>query len=217
MRPFKADWREAVAASTTLTPTQRLVAWRLADYANRDGTNAWPSHDRLARDCGLKDRSSVQRAIKALIHAGFLMLARKANPMLGLKTNSYSLVIPERRGATASSLALVNGGTEAAESDEALVPPGTVPGAPRRGATARATRRHSRDEEALEPQDQSLDQSTDHFVSYGHDRERVGDTPKPAAFKAWTCSCRAVNDGEECRACGAFWADFPASAELSPA
>ena len=215
MRPYKAAWCDAVADSMSLTHTQRLVAFRLASYANKDGTEARPSHDRLARECGLKDRSSVQRAIKVLLRDGFLVLARKANPMLGFKTNSYTLAFPERRGATAPSLAFGDDYDEVPQSDEALVPPGAESGPIRRGATAEPTRRASTSHEAREPQDQALDQPKDHFVFFEHDPVSAASGNSSPVFGPWTCTCRAANDDEECCGCGAFRADFPTAREWS--
>lgn len=83
-RNLQAAWCEAVTADDRLTGTDVAVAWRLASYANADGTNAHPSNVRLGRECRLKvseDKNhpekggrchAVERALKRLLTLGYL-------------------------------------------------------------------------------------------------------------------------------------------------
>lgn len=52
---------------------------RLADRADNEGSEAYPSVNSLVRDCGLS-RRSVQRSLRSLVQAGYLVIARKATP-----------------------------------------------------------------------------------------------------------------------------------------
>lgn len=77
-KPFVYRWRDRVAETQELTPTQRLVAFRAADYADARGCGIYPGSLRLARECGLKVRDGdvkndvVQRALNALVARGLL-------------------------------------------------------------------------------------------------------------------------------------------------
>jgi len=62
-----------------LTSTQRLVLVRIADHAAPDGSNAWPSLERLVGDTCLS-RRSVQRSITDLEAMGALEVDYKAGP-----------------------------------------------------------------------------------------------------------------------------------------
>jgi hypothetical protein len=62
-----------------LSSTQRLVLVRIADHAAPDGSNAWPSLDRLVVDTCLS-RRSVQRAVADLEAMGALVVEYKAGP-----------------------------------------------------------------------------------------------------------------------------------------
>lgn len=61
----------AVWAMRNLKGAQKLVLVRIADHADPNGKNAWPSTARLSADCGLSERT-VQTAVKQLIAKGVL-------------------------------------------------------------------------------------------------------------------------------------------------
>ncbi len=70
-------WRAMLPGSGT--GTQKLVAARLADFADDDGGRVFPSNARLCRECGLSERA-VREAIRALESAGVLVLVAMERP-----------------------------------------------------------------------------------------------------------------------------------------
>lgn len=64
----------------------KLVALRLADFANRDGTSVFPSVAKIVNDTLLSERT-VQRRLKVLIDLGVLRLVPRCR---GRSTNSYA-------------------------------------------------------------------------------------------------------------------------------
>ena len=62
-----------------LPSTQKLVAARLADFADDDGCRVFPSNGRVATECGLSDRA-VRDAMRALEAAGVLILVALEKP-----------------------------------------------------------------------------------------------------------------------------------------
>lgn len=65
-------WRAGLDATT------KIVALRLADFADDDGGSIYPSVPRVARDCGLGERS-VQGALRRLQNDGVLVMVREAD------------------------------------------------------------------------------------------------------------------------------------------
>lgn len=57
--------------------TDRLVLLAIADSADHDGTNAWPSVATIARKCQVSERT-VQRSIRALVDLGELRVQAQA-------------------------------------------------------------------------------------------------------------------------------------------
>lgn len=82
-----------------LTSTQRLVLVRIADHAAPDGSNAWPSLERLVGDTCLS-RRSVQRSIADLEAMGALEVDYKAGPH---GVNRYRVHRPDVATVTTSS------------------------------------------------------------------------------------------------------------------
>jgi hypothetical protein len=68
-----------------------LMMLAIADCANDDGANAWPSVATLARKCRIDERT-VQRVIRRLVTGGHLMVAKQGG---GRGTNVYRVVIDE--------------------------------------------------------------------------------------------------------------------------
>lgn len=58
-----------------------MVLLKIADCANEEGKNAYPSVGRLARDCSLSDRQ-VKRELSALRASGILIIQIAANPKI---------------------------------------------------------------------------------------------------------------------------------------
>lgn len=103
-RNFQARWCDAVATDERLGGTDVTVAWRLASYADADGTNAWPGNLRLARDCRLEVSTdpknpekggrckTVERVLKRLLDLGYLNRSKHpGNARLWV----YRLTLPE--------------------------------------------------------------------------------------------------------------------------
>jgi hypothetical protein len=77
----------AVWAMRNLSSTEKLVAVRIADHADPQGRNAWPSVARLMADTGLSERA-VQKTIRRLETLGVVT----RDPAKGPRgTNLYSL------------------------------------------------------------------------------------------------------------------------------
>lgn len=70
-------------------PAALRVIMALGEYADREG-RCWPSQARLGRDCRL-DRATVNRAIKELIGAGFLLVVGRQH-----RACRYQIVSPGR-------------------------------------------------------------------------------------------------------------------------
>ncbi len=71
----------AVWANEQIRGTAKLVLLKLADCADDDGRNAYPSVARIARECGIGERS-VQRILGRLIDDGYLSVTREASAIL---------------------------------------------------------------------------------------------------------------------------------------
>lgn len=82
-------WEELPLAGNDL-----LLMLAIADYADDEGSNAYPSRQTLARKTRL-DCSTVRRRIRALEHKGHLLVARGVVP--GRRTNMYTIVFPATR------------------------------------------------------------------------------------------------------------------------
>lgn len=62
--------------SLSLPPVQKLVLLKMADCANDEGGNAFPSVARVAAECGVSDRT-VQRTLRELEAAGYIAVSRR--------------------------------------------------------------------------------------------------------------------------------------------
>lgn len=79
-----------------LPSTQKLVAVRLADFADDDGCRVFPSNARVARECGLSDRA-VREACRALESCGALVLVAMEQPGKHLpREYRFDLAVLER-------------------------------------------------------------------------------------------------------------------------
>ncbi len=75
----KLMWRLDMPSSV------KLVAVRLADYANDDGSNVYPGVERLADECGISQRS-VQRHLRHFENLGILVVVANAGGGRGRAT-----------------------------------------------------------------------------------------------------------------------------------
>ena len=70
---------------TTLPPSEKIVALKLADHAHDDGTSVYPSAASLATYCSMSERQ-VWRIIKILLDKGVIILEKSGG---GRKSNLY--------------------------------------------------------------------------------------------------------------------------------
>jgi DNA-binding MarR family transcriptional regulator len=85
-------WRRRLFAAR-LSSSAKLVACVLAEHANWDSLECWPSVRRVAREASLA-RSTVQLALNELVAGGFIWrVFRGSKPRQ--RTNLYRLTLPE--------------------------------------------------------------------------------------------------------------------------
>ena len=75
----------------TMTTNEKFVLLGIANHASRDGGNAFPSVDTIARYTELS-RSTVNRALKSLIDKGLL----HCSPGGGRRSNTYTVLMKEQ-------------------------------------------------------------------------------------------------------------------------
>lgn len=79
-----------------ISTAEKMVLLIIADHANDDGTNAWPSVATIARKASMSERS-VQRHIKSLESAGLLRVEQQAGGNAKMRNdrrpNRYDLII----------------------------------------------------------------------------------------------------------------------------
>jgi hypothetical protein len=63
---------KAVLMLDGLKPVEKLILLKIAERADGDGANAWPSYSTLARAAGCCDRRRARRVVDVLITAGWL-------------------------------------------------------------------------------------------------------------------------------------------------
>jgi hypothetical protein len=86
----------AWAVKKELPAMQKLVLLLLANRTNADTGQCTPSHDRLAKDCGMTSRS-VKAQIAKLAEGGYLTVTPRTKEGLSL-SNQYTLAIWEQGG-----------------------------------------------------------------------------------------------------------------------
>ena len=83
--------------SLDLSPTEQQVLMAMADFANDDGDNCFPSHGRLAWKTGYSERT-VARAINGFIESGVVIVLRlgtnKAPPRYQICLNVAKRKVP---------------------------------------------------------------------------------------------------------------------------
>lgn len=90
-RPFVLQWRSAVFASS-LPSTAKLVLLTLAEFADRNGANCWPSLPMIAKRASLNERS-VRRALDEVEPLGWIQRSKKGSER-GWALSVYRLTIP---------------------------------------------------------------------------------------------------------------------------
>lgn len=91
-RPFVLQWRSTVFASS-LPSTAKLVLLTLAEFADRNGANCWPSLPMIAKRASLNERS-VRRALDDVEPLGWIQRSKKGSER-GWALSVYRLTIPD--------------------------------------------------------------------------------------------------------------------------
>jgi len=84
---------------TSLPPSEKIVAIKLADHAHDDGTSVYPSAASLASKCSLSERQ-VRRILKILLVKGVIVQDRSGG---GRATNLYHFSLDEEGKITPAS------------------------------------------------------------------------------------------------------------------
>lgn len=96
-RSFQARWREAVASDPDLSTAEKCIAYRLADYADADGTNVRPAMETVGKGASL-NRTNATRKVTRLRECGYLVITLPANQEneagRSYPVHTYRLVIP---------------------------------------------------------------------------------------------------------------------------
>lgn len=92
--PFKVQWEKALARQSKLKLPAIAVLMALATYANADGGDIFPTHQRLADDLGTADRT-VRKWIALGLQEGWIVEVRRGYGVGGVSAPSkYRLAIP---------------------------------------------------------------------------------------------------------------------------
>jgi biotin operon repressor len=88
------EWERIMRRVRFGSPMTKYVGMVLAQYANTDGTNAFPSQDKLARVCEVSEKT-VRNALGEMRERGLIVRVRKGG-MRGTQAFSdvYNLAIP---------------------------------------------------------------------------------------------------------------------------
>lgn len=88
---------------TNLPTTEKMVLLVIADHANDDGTEAWPSQATIASKCSMTVRT-VQRAVNSLVRHGYVKLEKRAGGSVDCREdrrpNRYTIYLSRLRGDT---------------------------------------------------------------------------------------------------------------------
>lgn len=105
------------AVEQDLPALQKLVLLMLANCSNHHTGQCNPSHDRLAKECGMS-KDSVKRAISELAEKGYLEIQRKVKDGVNLP-NQYNIKVGASIGvvgADSTEVGAVSGGRVGADS-----------------------------------------------------------------------------------------------------
>lgn len=114
-RPFRYEW-DGVMRRLKLSPTVKLVAAYVSQYADNDGRNTRPGVKRLALETGFGE-ATIKRSLATLRGLGLLALVRSGSSQgRRAKANEYRLAIPDD---LLEKVSLVDGfGAERSSADE---------------------------------------------------------------------------------------------------
>lgn len=91
---------------TKLPTIEKMVLLVIADHANDEGTEAWPSQATIAAKASISVRT-VQRAVNSLVSSGFLRLEKhaggSANCRDDRRPHRYTMIVSALRGDSATT------------------------------------------------------------------------------------------------------------------
>lgn len=90
----KDMWVKQILADRMLSPTAKNIGVAISIHMNSIHKEAWPSHSRLARMCGVAKRTS-ERATRELERAGHLRVTHRSNTLASgnePRSNLYEMV-----------------------------------------------------------------------------------------------------------------------------
>lgn len=110
--------------------TDRLVLLAIADSADHDGSNAWPSIATIARKCQISERT-VQRSIRSLVDLGEIVVVPQGGgtPTMSPDRRPNLYRVTMRSGAT-DRHPEVDGVTDSAPRGDSVTPRGVTPVSP---------------------------------------------------------------------------------------
>lgn len=86
---------------TNLATTEKMVLLVIADHANEDGTEAWPSQATIATKCSITVRT-VQRCIRTLVQQKYIYVQKRAGGSIDCREdrrpNRYTINLTRLRG-----------------------------------------------------------------------------------------------------------------------
>lgn len=98
--------------------SRKIMAVRLADFADDDGRGIWPTVARLARETELSERT-VQRILADFVAEGLLMVVAEASGRPGQATRyDFDMAAVERLSATGDTMTPVKGVTPATQTGD---------------------------------------------------------------------------------------------------
>jgi hypothetical protein len=110
---------------TKLPTVEKMVLLVIADHANDEGTEAWPSQATIANKASVSVRT-VQRAVNSLVSGGFLRLEKhaggSANCREDRRPHRYTMILSALRGDATTTRTLRGDGDNA---DGATITPTT--------------------------------------------------------------------------------------------
>lgn len=91
---------------TDLPTTEKMVLLVIADHANDEGTEAWPSQATMAKKASISIRT-VQRAVNSLVRAGYLRMEKHAGGSASCRDDRrphrYTINLGRLRGGTTTT------------------------------------------------------------------------------------------------------------------
>lgn len=177
------------AVEQRLPANQKLVLLMLANFAGNHLGDCYPSHERLADDCGMS-KTTVKECIRRLEEAGLVTVQRRMQDGVNLP-NVYRLAL--HSGGAAGAPGVGRNPTYPAETGQGVGRP-TTEG---RAAGGRGVGREATTNQSFQPVIEPVKNQypPDFEQAWSAYPSRPG-ASKADAFKAWTARIKAGVDGE---------------------